>query len=404
MPTFRYKIRDKYGRPLRGTMDAETKEAMFSYIKKAGYTAVVIEETKDVYLTKGVFARFKKVKLEDMILFTRQLVTLQSAGLPLLMSLSAIKDQTESGLLKDIITKLTQDIEAGLSFSDALSKHPKVFNELYINMTKAGEASGMLDNVLERLATLEEDRMQTRIKIRSATMYPIIVVFTLIAAFLAMVTFVLPRFAELFLRFGVTLPIPTRILLFISGLVLRWWHVLIVVTAVAAFSFKRYINTKAGRLIWDDFRLRVPVFGSLVLKITMARFTRTASALIRSGIPLLQVLGLVSKTTGNVIVARSIENIKHAVNEGKPMHEPMKLDKLFPPIVTQMVAVGESTGKLEELLLRVADYYDSQVDYMLKNLTTAIEPILIFCLGGMVLTMALAIFLPLWDIIQVFKK
>jgi len=342
--------------------------------------------------------------LEGLIMFTRQLVTLQTAGLPLLMSLSAVKDQTESKMLKNIISQLVLDVEGGSSFSEALARHSDTFDDLYINMVKAGEISGTLDEVLERLAVLTENQLEVRAKIKSATFYPIIVLSTLALAFIAIITFVLPRFADLFSRFNVELPLPTKILLGINFVVRKFWYIIIAAAAALIALFRAYIKTGPGRIMWDMFKLRVPIFGPVVLKISMSRFARVTSSLIKSGIPLLQVLDMSSKTTGNLIVARAIDNIKKAVNDGKPMNEPMKVDRLFPPIVSQMVAVGESTGKLDQLLLRVSDYYDRQVDYTLKNLTTAIEPILIFMLGGMVLTMALAIFLPLWDMIQVFKK
>lgn len=404
MPNFRYKVRDKYGRPLSGTLGGENKEMVLNYLKKMGYTPISVDLSNEAFSLNDIFSKFNKVKLEDLIMFTRQLVTLQTAGLPLLMSLAAVKDQTESVLLKNIISQLILDVEGGSSFSEALARHPNVFDNLYISMVKSGEVSGTLDEVLERLAALTEQQLEIRTKVRSATFYPIIVLATLAGAFIAIITFVLPRFADLFSRFNVDLPLPTKILLGINIVVRKYWYLLIAAIIAAIALFKVYIKTPIGKLNWDNFKLKVPIFGPVVLKISMSRFARVTSSLMKSGIPLLQVLDLSSKTTGNIVVARAIDNIKKAVNDGKPMHEPMKIDKLFPPIVTQMVAVGESTGKLDQLLLRVSDYYDSQVDYTLKNLTTAIEPILIFMLGFMILIMALAIFLPLWDMIQVFKK
>jgi len=404
MANFKYKVRDKYGRSLDGAMAGENKDAVLAYLKKMGYTPVTIDEVKGNFIAKDFFSRFIKIKQEEMIMFSRQLVTLQSAGLPLLMSLSAIKEQTESKALKEVITEIILDVESGSSFAEALGRHPDVFNDLYVNMVKSGEASGTLDEVLERLAALAEQQMETQSKIKSATMYPIIVILTLVAAFLTVVTFVLPRFAELFIRFKVDLPLPTRILMAINYGVRHYWFIILPMLTAVIFTFKKYIETPAGRIAWDNFKIKVPIFGPLLLKIMMSRFARVTASLVKSGIPLLQVLDMSSKTTGNVIIAKSIENIKSSVNVGKPMHESMRQDKLFPPIVTQMVSVGESTGKLDQLLTRVADYYDRQVDFALKNLTTAIEPILIFCLGGMVLVMALAIFLPLWDMIQVFKR
>ena len=405
MPNFKYSVRDKYGRPLSGIMTAEDKDAVALYLKNSGFVPISIEGSKETFAaSKDFLARFMRVKPEDLVMFTRQLVTLQSAGLPILMSLGAIREQTESKLLKEALAKIVTDIEGGSNFSDALSRHPNIFDELYVNMVKAGEASGALDSVLERLASLGEYQMQINSKIRSATMYPLIVVITLAAAFVVVVTFVLPKFADVFERFDVALPLPTKILLGINYTMRRWWHLIIAALGGAIFLFKKYIDTKQGRILWDTFKLNMPPFGILFLKITMSRFARISSSLIKSGIPLLQVLEMSSKATGNVVVSKSLETIRKSVNEGKPMHEAMKADKLFPPIVTQMVAIGESTGRLEDLLERISLYYDEQVDGSLKNLTTAIEPILIFCLGGMVLAMALGIFLPLWNMMSVFRR
>jgi len=404
MPNFRYKARDKYGKPLTGVITSENRELAFSYIKNSGYIPVTVEQFDNPYMERGFLTRFSRVNLEELLAFTRQLVTLQTSGLPLLTSLEALKEQSENKLLKNVIARIIIDIKGGLSFSDALAKHPNIFNELYVNMVKAGEASGKLDEILERLAILSEHQMQTQSKIKSATMYPIIVIFTLIGAFIAMIVFVLPKFAELFSSFNVELPLPTRILLGINYIVQNYWYIILAVVGILVFLVNRYVNTSIGRRMWDGLKLRIPIFGPLILKIIISRFARITGALIKSGIPLLQVLEMTSKTAGNVVVAESLNKVRRSVNEGKPMHEPMKEDKLFPPLVVHMVAVGENTGKLDHLLSRVSDYYDGQVDYTLKNLTTAIEPILIFCLGGMVLVMALAIFLPMWNLLQVFKR
>jgi len=404
MPNFKYKARDKYGKPLTGVITSETRELAFSYIKNSGYIPISVEQFDNPYAEKSFFARFSRVNLEELLAFTRQLVTLQTSGLPLLTSLEALKEQSENKLLKNVIARIIIDIKGGLSFSDALAKHPNIFNELYVNMVRAGEASGKLDEILERLAILSEHQMQTQSKIKSATMYPIIVILTLIGAFVAMIVFVLPKFAELFSSFNVELPLPTRILLGINYVVQNYWYIILAMVGILVFLINRYVNTSIGRRMWDGLKLRIPIFGPLILKIIISRFARITGALIKSGIPLLQVLEMTSKTAGNVIVTESLNKVRRSVNEGKPMHEPMKEDKLFPPLVVHMVAVGENTGKLDHLLSRVSDYYDGQVDYTLKNLTTAIEPILIFCLGGMVLVMALAIFLPMWNLLQVFKR
>ncbi len=404
MPNFRYKARDKYGRAASGTIELEDRETVSSYLKNTGFTPVSIEPAAGVSAAALFILKYKKVNLENLLIFTRQLVTLLSAGMPILMSLEAIKEQTQDKKLKGIVVEIIKGVKAGTDLSYTMSRYPEVFDNLYINMIKAGEAAGILDSILDRLATLIEYQIETGEKIKSATRYPIIVVTTLVAAFLFVVTFVLPRFAELFSRFDVALPLPTRILIAINFIIKNYWYFVAFVLAFSIFILKKYIATKNGRQLWDYIKLKCPIFGPLILKITISRFTRTSAALIKSGIPLLQILDMSSQACGNTVVSDAIYKIRAAVNEGRPMHEGMKATRLFPPIIMQMIAVGENTGKLDELMLRISDYYDRHVDHTLKNLATSIEPILVFCLGGMVLTMALAIFLPMWNIMQLFRR
>jgi type II secretory pathway component PulF len=365
-----------------------------------GYTPISIEELRQIKALNV----FKKVSLDELNLFTTQLLTLQRAGLPILLSLSAVNKQTRNEYFNSVIQQVITDIEGGGGLSSALANHPDVFNDLYVNMIKAGESSGALDDMLQRLAQLGEDELLMRSRVKSAVRYPMIVVATIFIALFVVLGFVIPKFATLFSSFKVQLPLPTRILLGLSGFITKFWFLVLIMIAGAVFGFIKFINGKQGRPIWDRFKLKLYVFGQLNLMIIMARFCRVASILLKSGLPILQILELVKKTVGNVIVERSIDNIKDSVAEGKGISEPMKVSALYPPIVVQMVAIGEETGKVDELLMRVAEYYDSQIDYMLKNLTTLIEPILIFFLGGIVLVMSLAIFLPMWDMAQLFRR
>ncbi len=404
MATYRYKVRDKYGRASTGVIDGESKEAVAKHLVGMGYSPVSIEEAKKALNLAGVLERFRRVRVEELNAFTRGLMTLQRAGVPLLSGLEALGQQTENRRLKKIISELKEDIKAGKGLSDAMEKHPGVFGEYYVNVIRAGEAAGVLDQVLARLVVLNERELDTRWKVKSATRYPIIVIGVIFLAFLAVTTFVLPRFAGLFARFGTALPLPTRILLATSYGVRHYWHILAGVLAIIGFGLARFIKTKPGRVVLDSLKLRVPVFGPLVLKLTMSRFARLAGTLIQSGLPILQSLEIVSRAVGNVVLARAIENIRVSVREGKGIAEPMKASKLFPPIVVQMVAVGEETGKVDEMLLGISDHYDSEVDYAIKNLTVMIEPFLIFVLGCMVLVMALAIFLPWWNLTGLFRR
>lgn len=403
MAAFKYKVRDKFGKAVNGVITSETKETVGKHLEGMGYAPISIEEIKEPKALKFLNF-FNRISPEEINLFTRQLVTLQKAGLPVLLSMDALKKQTTNDHFKSVIQQVMADIEAGNSLSAALSNHPNIFNELYVNMVKAGESAGTLDDMLERLAQLGEDEVLMRSRVKSAMRYPLIVVVTLAAAFFVIVGFVIPRFGALFSGFKVKLPLPTRILLGLSAFVKQLWFLVLILCIAGLYGFTKFINSNAGKPIWDNFKLKVYVFGQLNLMIIMSRFCRVTAVLLKSGLPILYILELVKKTVGNAIVERSIEQIKSSVAEGKGISDPMKVSRLFPPMVVQMVAIGEETGKIDELLLRVADYYDSQVEYALKNLTTLIEPILIFFLGLMVLVMSLAIFLPMWNMAQLFRK
>jgi len=403
MPNYEYRARDKFGKPTSGILEASSERAAGSKLKQMGYTPISIRsEVEESELLK-FFRRFQKVRYTDLNIFTRQFVTLQKAGLPLLNSLTSLKDQTTSSVLKNALEVIIKDIEAGSSLSDALAKHPNVFSELYISMVRAGEISGLLDEVLERLALLGEQEEETKVRIRVATRYPIMVVCALAVGFLVLTTFVIPRFAKVFSQFEVQLPLPTRVLIGLNYAFTNFWILILAGLGLFIFGFYLFIRTSLGRFWLDSLKLKIPVFGPLFTKITMSRFARITGMLIKSGVPILEILDLVAKGVGNVVIARTITSIRSSVNEGEGMSEPMKASAVFPPAVVQMVAAGEATGKIDELLFYVSEYYDSQINYTIKNLTSLIEPILIFILGVAVLFVALGIFLPMWNLIKLFR-
>ena len=402
MPNFKYKARDKYGKAVNGSMGGASDKEVARRLREMGYTPVSIDVAVELSGMKFL-ERFKGVKLSELNMFTRQLVTLQKAGLPILSSLEAVGEQTGSPKLRKVIEEVIRDVEGGNSLSDAVERHPKVFNELYIHMIRAAEATGTLDQVLGRLADLGEAELSTRTQIKSAMRYPTIAFATLCIAFLVVVTFVIPRFATLFAQFDVVLPLPTRVLILTNIIIRNYWYLALLVIGSAVFAFKRFIGTIHGRAAWDNFRLKVPVFGPLLFKIAMSRFAKMTSMMLTSGIPIVQTLDMVSRTVGNVTLSRAIESIKESATQGSNLNEPMKASKMFSPIVVRMVAVGEETGKIDDLLLSVSEYYEEQIKYTVKNMTTMIEPIFIFILGIMVLIMALGIFLPMWNLLRVFR-
>ena len=404
MLTYKYKARDKSGQLVEGLLGADSENAVAAKIEQMGYLPIAIMPAGQESTLIHFLDRFKAVKFSDINLFTRQLYTLQKAGLSLIVSLNAIREQITNKKLKSVIGQVTKDIETGISLSQALERHSRLFNPLYISMIKSGETAGRLVEVLDRLAVLGEYEERTRLRIQSAARYPMIVVTAIIIAFTVLTIFVIPRFTNLYQQSSTILPFPTRVLILVNYVVTHFWWLLIAVIFVAALLLRRYIETTPGRWMWDHLKLKIPVFGSLMQKMLMSRFCRITAILMKSGVPILQILDLVSGSLGNVVISKSIKDIKASINEGKGMLAPMKASGLFPPIVIQMVSAGEQTGKLDELLEHAADYYDMQIDYMINNLVSLIEPLLILVLGCAVLFMALGIFLPMWDMIHLFKK
>ena len=385
-------------------MDGDSEKAIAVKLDHMGYIPISIHPDKGESKINKILSRFEVVRFSDLNMFTRQFYTLQKAGLPLLASLNALREQSTNRILKNVIEQLRRDVEAGTNLSGALERHPAIFNTLYVNMIKSGEVSGRLAEILERLATLGEHEEKIRLKINAAMRYPLMVVVTLTIGFLILITFVIPRFTEIYNKFTTALPLPTQILIGVHYTMVHFWW-LIILTIVAVISLLKFIiRTPAGRFWWDGLKLKVPVLGPLFLKLTMSRFSRITATLMMSGISILEILDLVGDGVGNGVIRRTILDVKNSVNEGKGMSEPMKMSGMFPPVVVQMVAVGEETGKLDELLLHISDYYDSQIDYTVQNLISLIEPMLIFVLAIAVLIMALGIFMPMWNMMQLFKK
>ena len=402
MPNYRYKARDKAGKAVQGIISGENRLAVAYNLEGIGYILISIEEVQDTKIGKIIF-RTKKVTLTNLNMFTRQLFTLQKAGLPLLMSLEAIGKQVQNQTFKDIIKDISLSVETGTSLSAAMEKHPQVFDELYVNMIRAGEAGGILEDILARLTSLGEKELDTRAKIKSATRYPLIAAIAIIAAFFIITTLIIPKFAAVFAQFKTTLPLPTRVLIFLSVMIKRYWYIGALLVAGAVYWFRRFIDTAKGRYIWDSAILKAPIFGDLLLKLIMSRLTRVMGILLRSGLPILQVLDIASRSAGNAVISKEMVNIAASVKEGKGLAGPMEYSGIFPPVVIQMVAVGEETGKVDELLENISDYFDREADYTIKNLTVLIEPIFILFLGIMVLIMALSIFLPMWNIATLFR-
>jgi type II secretory pathway component PulF len=383
MPQYRYKARDKEGALHTGTMEAPRKEAVADQLSLNGYIPVQIEEYEQSGLLQAdLLARLTRVSHQDLIIFSRQLATLMGAGISFMQSLATIERQVENPRLKGIIAEIKRDIEAGLPFSEALARHPRVFSKLYVSMVRAGETAGILDDILNRL----------------------IVIVAISAAFVFLVTFVIPKFAAIFARFQTQLPLPTRILIGINTVFHHYWYLVLLGGALLVAGAVWYLRTPGGRWQWDGLKLKLPVFGVLFQKVALSRFARVFGAMQKSGLSMLLTLDIVAETVGNVVISRVVEQMRESLRQGKTLREPMEASDVFPPLLVQMVAVGEEAGNLDEMLNKVSDYYDMDVEYALRNLSTMIEPILLLFVGGMVLFLALGIFLPMWNMISLFKK
>ncbi len=398
MPTFHYKARDSSGEAVTGTLSFESKDAIVRHLEEKGYLPISIEEEKGenaVLKPSSLGFGSGKIKEKDVNFFVRQLATLLRAGVPLKSSLETLQYQTQSVGLKKVIHGMLTDLDKGESLSAAFSHHPRVFSELYSAMVRAGEATGKLDEILARIAELGEYDLEIKTKLNTATFYPKLIVGIMMVAFLFITTFVLPRFTRVFDQVGVELIASTKFLLWLNHFLRHYWFLAIFLAGGTLFGIRTFLRSPLGRNFWDGFKLKIPVFGPLFHQFAISRFSRMFSVTTQSGVPILEGLEIVSRSVGNMVVSKAVLDVRESVRAGQGIARPMHQNRLFPPIVVRMVAIGEETGKLDELLLRVSEYYDFEVDNAIKKLTVLIEPVLLVVLGGMVLFLILSIFVPL---------
>jgi type IV pilus assembly protein PilC len=402
--TYAYKVRDRGGKMLEGTLEAESTTLVANKLRQMGYVPINIEKAAGAGIkTEIKLFGPKKPKLKDVSVFSRQFATMINSGLSLLRSLYILSEQTESEGLKAVIIEVRQDVEKGASLSQALSKHPKVFNKLYVSMVKSGEVGGVLDQVLLRLSSTIEKQVELRGKIKSAMTYPVAVLGLVLCIVAAMLLFIVPIFKDLYDDLGGTLPLPTRMLIGLSTVLKKFFPLFILAAVGLSVVFKRWIATESGRRAWDTFKLRVPVFGGLVQKTAITRFCTTLSALLRSGVPILEALEIVSDTVSNTVMADAVKDVSVAVKGGESIHKPLTQHKVFPPMVVQMMAVGEETGALDEMLEKVGLFYEQEVEATVDALTSLLEPMLIVVLGGAVGGMVISLYMPMFNIIKLIQ-
>lgn len=402
--TFAYKVRTKDGNIVNGSMEADGEGAVASRLRSQGMIPIQITKESGVSLKKEITLFPEKVKLKDIAIFARQFATMINSGLSLLRALNILAEQTENKTLAKQIGEVRDDVEKGSSLSASLTKHPKSFSTLFVAMVKAGETGGQLDTVLTRVADNYEADYKLRQKVKSAMTYPVVVAGIAVLLVTVMLLFVVPTFAGMFEDLGGTLPLPTQILLTISKSA-KFLVPLFVVGSIASFIiYKRLRASNAEfRLRADKVKLKVPIFGELFQKVALSRFTRTLALLLRAGVPVLQALDIVAETTGNEVLTRATLDVKDSVRSGESMASPLQRHGVFPPMVVQMISVGEDTGALDAMLDKVSDFYDQEVESTTESLTSLIEPIMIAILGGIVGSMIIALYMPMFKIFDLIK-
>jgi type II secretory pathway component PulF len=388
---------------VKGSIDAENKVEVASELRKQGYIPIDIGQGRQKS-AKTFFSIKRRVKQEELILFTRQFTTIVKTGVPLVRGLQTLREQSESDEMRTVLDTLLKDIQKGSSLGEAMRKHPGVFSPTYYNTVKAGESSGRLEEILGKLADLLEYELKVKEEIKSATRYPILVIVIMILACTVLITFVIPKFMTVFARFEMELPLPTRILIGLNTYVHEYWMTFLMILIGMVVGLRYYIRTERGSRQWDQLKLSMPIIGSIKFKGIMSRFARIFATLSGSGIPVLEALDIVRHAVGNLVISDRIKKIQTRVMEGTGIASPMTRIGGFPPLLVQMISIGEETGALEEMLIEVSRHYETEVDYQLRRLTVAIEPVLIVFLGGMVLLLALAVFMPLWNMVSTVRQ
>jgi len=402
MPQYLYEALDKSGKQVKGLIEAGNDDIIIEKLRDMGYYPLKVTPHKqkasemDLLALPGLKVIFHRIKSKHICTFTRQLATLIDAGLPILRSLNILKEQVESVLFRDKIVEISKHIESGGSLSEAFAKHPKTFDKLFVNMVRAGELGGVLEVVLNKIATFLEKRQMIISKVKSAMMYPVVV----LALAGVIVGFILvkivPKFVAIFTDLGAELPLPTQYLVNASDILIHQTHWVILGGIVLVVIFKQINKNPRGRFVFDSIKLKLPIFGTLFQKSAIARFAGTLSTLITAGVPILQALDITRDSSGNEVVARAMEKVYQSVKDGDTIHEPLSQCKVFPPLVYHMVAVGEETGAIDQMLTKVAEAYEREVEDMVDGLTSLLEPILIVMLGTLVGGIVIALYLPLF--------
>jgi len=405
MPMFRYKSRDHQGQLIEGKMEGNQSNQVAEVLMGRGLIPIEVNEIENKEEGFNWQTLFEKsVTLADLVIFSRQMYSLMQAGIPVMRAIAGLRDSATNDVMKKALVQVLSDLESGRTLSTSMAKQPKVFSQIVVSLVHVGENTGHLDEAFLQLASYLEKEQETRKQIKAAMRYPMFVIFALVIAMFVLNILVIPVFANMFKSFGVELPWATRILLATSSFFINYWPYMLVGSVGGIWFIKKWMASDKGRLIWDEKKLRLPIVGSVIERALLARFGRSFAMMIAAGVPLLQGLKLVADAVDNAYMAKRITTMGNSIRSGESLLKVSTNSTLFNPLVLQMIAVGEETGRLEQLMTSMADYYEREVDFDLKGLTAKIEPILISIVAVMVLILALGIFLPMWDMMSAAKK
>jgi type IV pilus assembly protein PilC len=397
MASFEWKGRDRGGRAQSGVLVADNKEAVFAVLRRQQIVPIAVKEKgKEIALPK----LRRGINEKSLAVFTRQFSVMIDAGLPLVQCLQILGDQQENKAFQRIILTVREDVEAGSSLANALKKHPQAFGDLYVNMVAAGEAGGILDTVLQRLATYIEKAARLKAQVKSALIYPASVIAIAILVVYIILWKVIPVFATLFISLGAELPLPTRVVVAMSRFIGRFWWAIIAAVVAATLFVRQYYQTEGGKMAIDRMMLKAPILGLVLRKIAVARFCRTLGTLLSAGVPVLEALDITARTSGNAVIEQAILQVRKAVEEGKTVAEPLKATEQFPPMVVQMISVGETTGAMDTMLAKIAEFYEEEVDLAVAGMMKLIEPVMIFFLGVVIGGIVISMYLPMFDLIS----
>ncbi len=399
--SYAYKAKDRSGQIVSGNIEADNTTAVVAKLRQMGYTVLNVNEKATGAGGINIQLFKKKVALKDIAVFSRQFATMINSGLSLTKSLNILAEQTDNPTLAGVISEIQKDVEAGQTLSDAIGKHDSIFSSLFINMVRAGETGGVLDDVLLRVAEHHESEVSLKAKVKSAMTYPIVMFAMSMIILFAMLTFVVPVFVGMFESLGGDLPLPTKVLVVTSDFIRSRWYLLIGAFMGLRYGIRAYKKTPQGRLAFDKLRLRLPVFGQLTSKLAIARFTRTFGTLISSGVPILQALEIVSATAGNEVVSKAIKATRVSIKEGETIAKPLAESPIFPPMVVQMISVGEETGALDVMLEKIAEFYEEEVATMVEGLTALIEPLMIAVMGVVIGGVIISLYMPMFKLITI---